>query len=133
MVDAAPTYVLMTAFSQLLSRLCHTQPDTWTLLKTILVKIIRNHPYQTLWMTMAVNNVSSFLKIKLKSIIFKFIHVKIVKLQSVLFDSVCKQSSQKPVPANIQECGKCETRLKSDDKGLQGLIGNSYRFFRKSN
>lgn len=57
MSASVPTYILLTAFTQLVSRLCHAHVKTWTLLKEIIVNIIKTHPYQTLWMTMSVNKV----------------------------------------------------------------------------
>lgn len=58
MISCVPAYVLMTAFSQLTSRICHSHAGTWSLLKDIIVRIIKTYPYQTLWMTAAVSKVS---------------------------------------------------------------------------
>ncbi|ODN03482.1 Serine/threonine-protein kinase atr [Orchesella cincta] len=54
MVAGIPAYILITAFSQLISRLCHSHRKTWTDLREIIVSIICAHPHQTLWMIMAV-------------------------------------------------------------------------------
>lgn len=61
-MNTVPAYILMTAFSQLVSRLCHAHQDTWAILKDILVQIISMHPSQTLWLTMAVYKVNVYKK-----------------------------------------------------------------------
>jgi serine/threonine-protein kinase ATR len=42
-------FYFYTAFSQLISRIGHPLPETFTVLKKILVKLIHNHPQQSLW------------------------------------------------------------------------------------
>lgn len=43
-------YYFYTAFSQLMSRICHTSIDVFAILKTILVKVIIAFPQQSLWL-----------------------------------------------------------------------------------
>lgn len=52
--DRLPTYMFMTAFSQLISRICHPQNDCYKILKAIIVKIIIAYPQQALWMFLSV-------------------------------------------------------------------------------
>ena len=49
MVSKLPLYYFYTAFSQLASRICHPNKDTWTVLQTIIIKLIYHHPQQSLW------------------------------------------------------------------------------------
>lgn len=49
-----PPFVFFTAFSQLVSRICHPSVDVYTVLKTILVKLILSFPQQSLWMILSV-------------------------------------------------------------------------------
>ena len=51
-------YQLFTAFSQLLSRICHPVESVFQVLKKLLVKLIREYPQQALWLSVAVRNSS---------------------------------------------------------------------------
>jgi len=51
-------YVLLTAFSQIISRVCHENMEVWNLLREMIGNIICTHPHQTLWMIMAVTKSS---------------------------------------------------------------------------
>ncbi|KAK3088453.1 hypothetical protein FSP39_019387 [Pinctada imbricata] len=51
-------YQLYTAFSQLVSRICHTQPDVFQKLKEIIARIFVHFPQQALWNMMAVSKSS---------------------------------------------------------------------------
>lgn len=53
-IGRLPPLVFFTAFSQLVSRICHPSNDVYTLLKTILVKLIQTFPQQSLWMILSV-------------------------------------------------------------------------------
>lgn len=48
-VESLDLFHFYTAFSQLISRICHPSEETFKVLKTILVKLIRNYPQQSLW------------------------------------------------------------------------------------
>ncbi|XP_026479798.1 serine/threonine-protein kinase ATR-like [Ctenocephalides felis] len=52
--EKLPTFKFFTAFSQLVSRICHPQPVVYTQLKEILIKIIQRYPQQSLWMILCV-------------------------------------------------------------------------------
>lgn len=49
-----PPFVFFTAFSQLVSRICHPSVEVYNVLKTILVKLIQSFPQQSLWMILSV-------------------------------------------------------------------------------
>lgn len=47
--DKLSPYFFYTAMSQLISRICHPQDETFRVLKKILTKLINSHPDQSLW------------------------------------------------------------------------------------
>ncbi|XP_025986385.1 serine/threonine-protein kinase ATR [Solenopsis invicta] len=53
-----PTFMWLTAFSQLVSRICHPSPQVQSTLCTILVKLISAYPQHCLWMMASVFNSS---------------------------------------------------------------------------
>lgn len=50
------SYTFYTAFSQLVSRICHSSQTVITILKCILVEVIYNYPAQSLWMIFSLAN-----------------------------------------------------------------------------
>jgi len=50
--------MFLTAFSQLVSRICHPYPDVFKHLKTIIVYMLLVYSQQSLWMLMPVYKVS---------------------------------------------------------------------------
>ncbi|CAG9094608.1 unnamed protein product [Plutella xylostella] len=52
--ERLPLYLYLTAFSQIVSRICHPVKEVYLQLKAILVKLILAYPQHTLWMTMCV-------------------------------------------------------------------------------
>lgn len=52
------SYQLFTAFSQLISRICHTQPDVFQQLREIIARLFAQFPQQGMWMLMAVSKSS---------------------------------------------------------------------------
>ncbi|KAL5004570.1 hypothetical protein ScPMuIL_018026 [Solemya velum] len=57
-------YQFFTAFSQLISRICHTQPDVFQQLQQIMARILVQFPQQALWMMMAVSKSSYPMRVK---------------------------------------------------------------------
>ncbi|KAK5640945.1 hypothetical protein RI129_009492 [Pyrocoelia pectoralis] len=53
-LDRLPAYIFLTAFSQIVSRICHPQKQVYIELKSIIVKLILQYPQQTLWMLISV-------------------------------------------------------------------------------
>lgn len=52
--ESLPPFVFFTAFSQLVSRICHPSPEVYQVLKSIIVKLIVTFPQQSMWMIMSV-------------------------------------------------------------------------------
>jgi hypothetical protein len=57
LVEELPPYMFLTAFSQLVSRICHPHPDVFKHLKTIIVYMLLVYSQQSLWMLMPVYKV----------------------------------------------------------------------------
>ncbi|KAL7740317.1 hypothetical protein ACLKA6_018761 [Drosophila palustris] len=47
---ALPTAMFYTAYSQMLSRLCHPSLEVFAVLRTVIIKLISDYPQQSLWM-----------------------------------------------------------------------------------
>lgn len=52
--ERLPTFTFFTAFSQLISRICHPSSEVLGTLKTIIIKLILAFPQQSLWMILSV-------------------------------------------------------------------------------
>lgn len=53
-LERLPAYIFLTAFSQLVSRICHPQKEVYVELKAIIIKLLLHYPQQTLWMIISV-------------------------------------------------------------------------------
>ncbi|CAH0564186.1 unnamed protein product [Brassicogethes aeneus] len=49
-----PAYIFLTAFSQIISRICHPQKEVHQELKSIIIKLLQHYPQQCLWMIISV-------------------------------------------------------------------------------
>ncbi|XP_063235756.1 LOW QUALITY PROTEIN: serine/threonine-protein kinase ATR [Bacillus rossius redtenbacheri] len=49
-LDRLPPYMFLTAFSQIISRVCHTLPDVYKRVKAIIVNLLIVYPQQCMWM-----------------------------------------------------------------------------------
>ncbi|RWS05005.1 hypothetical protein B4U79_11546 [Dinothrombium tinctorium] len=56
LLDKIPSYVLLTAFSQLISRICHPYPKLRDKLSDLISRLISEYPKQTIWMILGVYN-----------------------------------------------------------------------------
>lgn len=54
-LDRLPAYMFMSAFSQIVSRICHPLLEVYTQIKAILIKLILHYPQQCMWMMLAVS------------------------------------------------------------------------------
>lgn len=54
LVQKVPTYQFLTAIPQLISRICHPNPEVQDTLELIIVTVLSVYPQQTLWHLMAV-------------------------------------------------------------------------------
>lgn len=50
-------YQFLTAFSQLISRVCHSSDEVFTVLMTIVAKVFLAYPQQAMWLMAAVSKV----------------------------------------------------------------------------
>lgn len=57
--DNLAPYQFLTAFSQLISRVCHSSNEVFTVLKTIVAKVFLAYPQQAMWLMTAVSKVRS--------------------------------------------------------------------------
>lgn len=57
MMNEVPAYVLLTAFSQLISRLGHPNQVVWELLRDLIGTIVVTHTHQALWRMMVASKV----------------------------------------------------------------------------
>lgn len=57
--DNLAPYQFLTAFSQLISRVCHSSNEVFTVLKTIVAKVFLAYPQQAMWLMTAVSKVCS--------------------------------------------------------------------------
>ncbi|KYB25791.1 Serine/threonine-protein kinase ATR-like Protein [Tribolium castaneum] len=53
-LENLPTYVFLTAFSQIISRICHPQKEVYVELKSIIIKLLLDYPQHSLWMIISV-------------------------------------------------------------------------------
>ncbi|XP_028398063.1 serine/threonine-protein kinase ATR-like isoform X2 [Dendronephthya gigantea] len=58
LTDRLPTYQFFTAFSQLISRMCHRNEEVWNRLKALISKLLVTYPQQAIWLMMAVSKSS---------------------------------------------------------------------------
>lgn len=57
--DNLAPYQFLTAFSQLISRVCHSSDEVFTVLMTIVAKVFLAYPQQAMWLMTAVSKVCS--------------------------------------------------------------------------
>ncbi|GJQ85421.1 hypothetical protein Trydic_g23851 [Trypoxylus dichotomus] len=53
-LERLPSYIFLTAFSQIISRICHPQKEVYIELKAIIIKLLLHYPQQTMWMMISV-------------------------------------------------------------------------------
>ncbi|XP_075426221.1 serine/threonine-protein kinase ATR isoform X3 [Ascaphus truei] len=70
-------YQFLTAFSQLISRICHSHDEVFAVLKEIVAKVFLAYPQQAMWMMTAVSKSSYPTRVnRCKEILEKAIHMK---------------------------------------------------------
>lgn len=52
-------YQFLTAFSQLISRICHSHDEVFLVLMAIIAKVFLAYPQQAMWMITAISKVTS--------------------------------------------------------------------------
>ncbi len=58
-------YQFLTAFSQLISRVCHSSDEVFTVLMTIVAKVFLAYPQQAMWLMTAVSKVGVCISVTL--------------------------------------------------------------------
>ncbi|XP_030430358.1 serine/threonine-protein kinase ATR isoform X5 [Gopherus evgoodei] len=70
-------YQFLTAFSQLISRICHSHEEVFVVLMEIVAKVFLTYPQQAMWMVTAVSKSSYPMRVnRCKEILNKAIHMK---------------------------------------------------------
>lgn len=59
-VSRLPTFMFLTAFSQITSRICHPLEECFSTLTDIIVKCILDYPNHSLWMLMTLHKVLNY-------------------------------------------------------------------------
>ncbi|KAI9146005.1 hypothetical protein BKA69DRAFT_1024549 [Paraphysoderma sedebokerense] len=54
-IQRLPPYLFLTAFPQIVSRICHKNQNVFPVLETIMVTVLKNYPKQALWYLMSVS------------------------------------------------------------------------------
>lgn len=75
-LERLPAYIFLTAFSQIISRICHPQREVYMELKDIIIKLLVQYPQQTLWMIISVMKSSYNVRAKRCAEIFADIKLK---------------------------------------------------------
>ncbi|CAH0701159.1 unnamed protein product [Spodoptera exigua] len=84
--ERLPLYLYLTAFSQIVSRICHPVKEVYLQLKAILVKLIVAYPQHTLWMMMSVMKSSYAQRIKRCADVFADPRLKEPRLLKLISD-----------------------------------------------
>nr|XP_015216835.1 PREDICTED: serine/threonine-protein kinase ATR isoform X1 [Lepisosteus oculatus] len=98
-------YQFLTAFSQLISRICHSNNDVFTVLLDIIVKVFLAYPQQAMWMMTAVSKSSFPMRVTRckeifrKAIVLKDSLEKFIEDATKLTDKLVELSN-KPVDGN---------------------------------
>ncbi|XP_044272747.1 serine/threonine-protein kinase ATR-like [Tribolium madens] len=85
-LENLPTYVFLTAFSQIISRICHPQKEVYVELKSIIIKLLLNYPQQSLWMIISVIKSSYKVRAKRCVEIFSDAKLKTATMQKLVVD-----------------------------------------------
>lgn len=81
-----PIFVFHTAFSQLVSRICHPSLDVYNVIKLIIAKLIMAFPQQSLWMILTVYKSSYAIRIRKCTEIFNHALLKSKETQKLIND-----------------------------------------------
>ncbi|XP_032688955.1 serine/threonine-protein kinase ATR isoform X2 [Odontomachus brunneus] len=101
-----PTFMWLTAFSQLVSRICHPSPEVQNTLRAILVNLIIAYPQHCLWMMASVFNSSYSARQKSCQDILNHPQLKTLEMSKLIRDfhrlwEKLIELSNKTIPDNI--------------------------------
>ncbi|RZC32904.1 serine/threonine-protein kinase ATR, partial [Asbolus verrucosus] len=85
-LERLPAYVFLTAFSQIVSRICHPQKEVYILIKAIIVKLLLHYPQQSLWMMISVMKSSYAVRAKRCAEIFADKELKTATMTKLVRD-----------------------------------------------
>lgn len=106
--DRLPPFTFFTAFSQLISRICHPSQDVYVALKTIIIKLILAFPQQSLWMMLSVYKSSYANRVRRCSEIFSDKRLSSKQMQKMIqdFNSLAEKMielTNKELPAKVMK------------------------------
>lgn len=84
--DNLPAFMFYTAFSQLVSRICHLSSEVFAVLKKIIIKLILQFPQQSLWTIMNVSKSSYNNRVKRCTEIFSDKRLNDASVQKLIND-----------------------------------------------
>lgn len=84
--DQLPAFMFYTAFSQLVSRICHPSREVFYVLKKIIIKLILQFPQQSLWTIMNVNKSSYENRVNRCTEIFSDERLNAASVQKLILD-----------------------------------------------
>lgn len=104
--EQLPAFTFFTAFSQLISRICHPSPEVYTVLKTIITKLILAFPQQSLWMMLSVYKSSYANRVRRCTEIFTDKRLQATQMQKLIhdFNSLAERMielTNKDLPAKV--------------------------------
>lgn len=85
-LERLPAFIFLTAFSQIVSRICHPQKEVYVELKAIIIKLLLQYPQQTLWMIISVVKSSYDMRAKRCSEIFSDSRLKTPEMSRLIRD-----------------------------------------------
>ncbi|XP_055865310.1 serine/threonine-protein kinase ATR-like isoform X2 [Biomphalaria glabrata] len=117
-------YQMFTAFSQLISRICHTQPDVFQTLEEIISHLLVVYPHQAMWLMMSVSKSSYPIRVKRCQDIFATAIQKDGSLSKLIQD--CRKLTDRMLELCEKDFGNCATvNLNQLCKPLKRLFDNS--------
>ncbi|RUS83841.1 hypothetical protein EGW08_008382 [Elysia chlorotica] len=117
-------YQMFTAFPQLISRICHAQPDVFQQLEEIISDLLVKYPHQAMWMMMSVSKSSYPMRVKRCQDIFVTAMHKDGNLGKFIQD--CKKLTERLLELCEKDFGNCSTiNLNQSFKPLKRLLDDS--------
>lgn len=78
-------YQFLTAFSQLISRICHSNNEVFAVLMEIVAKVFLAYPQQAMWMMTAVSKVRHLSHIYIYKCLFAGLYASVYMLFKIYF------------------------------------------------
>ena len=121
----APSYHLLTAAPQLVSRICHAHQETFVLLQHLLVHMLVKHPQQAFWHLVSVSKNKDLMRRSRCNDIFKDACKQEPKLNKFLEDALAMTKKIDELCDIKVDKGKKDVQLKDIMKSLPALVNNS--------